>query len=184
MYASGLTPGEPKLINGRSVKEDGFTGALKERDELLNFFDSLEKPVLLLTGDLHNAYILQISDNVWECMIGPLNSGNHNLASAGNPPMGGWFDSEGWPVKIKWVSSFPNKLSFLHLRNNYYGVISINNIIKSAKGEKAGYHFIAYDEPQVIVQVYDAYTGKLVYAEGISTLDSKSEKNIIKPSVK
>ena len=184
MYASGLVSGEPKLVNGRSVKEDGFTGALHERDELLRFFDEVEKPVVILTGDLHNAYVLQISDNVWECLIAPLNSGNHNLASAGNPPMGGWFDSEGWPVKIKWVSSFPNQLSFLQLRNNYYGVISVNNIIKSAKGEEAGYHFIAYDEPQIVVQVYDAYTGKLVYAEGISTLDAKSERTIVKPSVK
>ena len=117
-------------------------------------------------------------------MIGPLNSGNHNLASAGNPPMGGWFDSEGWPVKIKWASSFPNKLSFLQLRNNYYGIISVNNIIKSARSNQPGYHFIAYDEPQVILQVYDAYNGKLVYAEGISTVDAKKEKVVIKPSVK
>ena len=184
MYASGLVAGEPTLVNGRSVKEDGFTGALHERDALLRFFDDVEKPVVILTGDLHNAYVLQVSDNVWECLIAPLNSGNHNLASAGNPPMGGWFDSEGWPVKIKWVSSFPNQLSFLQLRNNYYGVISVNNIIKSAQGEEAGYHFIAYDEPQIVVQLYDAYTGKLVYAEGISTLDAKFEKSIVKPSVK
>lgn len=184
MYAAGLSKGEPKLVNGRSVKEDGFTGAVKERDELLDFFDELEKPVIILTGDLHNAYMVQIHDNVWECMLGPINSGNHNLASAGNPPMGGWFNSEGTDVKIKWLASFPNTLAYTRLRNNYYGIITVNNILKTAREEGAGKHFVAYEEPQLVVQVYDAYTGKLVYAEGISTVDAKKKGKAKMPSVR
>jgi hypothetical protein len=184
MYVGGMTEGEPELVNGRSVKEDGFTGAVRERDELLDAFDSLDKPVIILTGDLHNAYMVQIHDNVWECMMGPLNSGNHNLASAGNPPMGGWFNSEGTDVKIKWLASFPNTLPYTRLRNNYYGIISVNNIMPTARPEGAGYHYVAYEEPQLVVQVYDAYTGRLVYAEGISTLDARKKGTVKMPSVR
>jgi alkaline phosphatase D len=175
---------EPKTVKGRSVKEDGFTGAVKERDELLKFFDDLEKPVIIFTGDLHNAFAIQISDNVWEFMIGPINSGNHPIATAGNPPYGGWFDSEGWPVKIKWVSGFPNELNYKEMRNKYYGVIQVNNVIKTAIPKKEGIQWVAYDEPQVIVRCHDAYNGNIIYAEGISTLDAKKDRKIIKPSVK
>jgi hypothetical protein len=184
MYAAGLWEGEPELVNGRSVKEDGFTGAVRERDELLDVFDQLDKPVVILTGDLHNAYIVQIHDNVWECMLGPLNSGNHNLASAGNPPLGGWFNSEGTDVKIKWLASFPNTLPFTRLRNHYYGIISVNNVLETGREEGPGYHYVAYEEPQILVQVYEAYSGKLLYAEGISTLDARQKGDVVQPSVR
>lgn len=175
---------DPKTVDGRSVKEDGFTGAVKERDDLLNFFDELEKPVIIFTGDLHNAFAIQISDNVWEFMIGPINSGNHPVATAGNPPYGGWFDSEGWPVKIKWIAGFPNELNYKEMRNKYYGVVQINNVIKTAKPGEPGIQWVAYDEPQVVVKCYDAYNGNIIYSEGISTVDAKKVKNVVKPSVK
>ena len=41
-----------------------------------------------------------------------------------------------------------------------------------------GLQYISYDEPQVIVQFYDGYTGKLAYAEGISTADAKDDQTI------
>jgi hypothetical protein len=50
--------------------------------------------------------------------------------------------------------------------------------MKAAKPEGVGYQYVSYDEPQVIVQFYDGYTGKLVYAEGISTLDAKSDRTV------
>ena len=43
----------------------------------------------------------------------------------------------------------------------------------SAKPEGAGRQYVTYDEPQVVVQFYDGYTGKLAYAESVSTLDAK-----------
>ena len=140
---------------------------------LLDFLDGLDKQVVVLTGDLHNAFAVQISDNVWEFMIGPLASANHPIATAGNPPYGGWFDSEGRKVKIKWVAGFPNEVSYQRLRNNYYGLIQVNNVMKSARQNEPGLHWVAYDEPQIVVQVYDAYTGELVYAEGISAVDAR-----------
>lgn len=161
------------LVAGRSTKEDGFTAAVLERDKLLDFFDGLDKQVIILTGDLHSAFAVQISDNVWEFMLGPINSSNHPIGTAGNPPYGGWFDSEGRKVKIKWVAGFPNEVHFTRLRSKYYGVIQVNNVLKSARQNEAGLHWVAYDEPQVVVQIYDGYTGELIYAEGISTINAK-----------
>ena len=140
----------------------------------MDFFDQLDKPVIILTGDLHNAFAVQISDNVWEFMLGPINSANHPISTAGNPPYGGWFDSEGRKVKIKWVAGFPNEVSFTRLRNKYYGLIQVNNALKSARQNEPGLHWVAYDEPQVVVRIHDGYTGQLVYAEGISTIDARS----------
>lgn len=174
----------PRIVAGRSEKEDGFTGAVHERDRLLDFLDGLEKPVLIFTGDLHNAFVVQISDNVWEFMIGPLNSANHNIASAGNPPFGGWFDSEGTEVKIKWVSGFPNSVNYERLKRIFYGVVRVNNVMPSGRQDGPGYHWTAYDEPQVVVQAHDGYTGELIYAEGISTCDAKKERKVKKPSVR
>lgn len=181
MYASGLSEGEPEIVNGRSVKEDGFTGAVKEREELLELFDKQEKPVLLFTGDLHSAYSIQISDNVWEFMTGPLSASNHSLATAGNPPAGGWFDSEGRTVKVKWVSAMPNEVPFPQNKNNYYGIVSINNLMKSPRANEPGFQWLAFDEPTVTVQFRDAYTGQLIYSESISTLDAKEDKEVVKP---
>ena len=61
-------------------------------------------------------------------------------------------------------------------RNTYYGVVQINNVVKAARPAGRGYQFIPFDEPQAVVQFYDGYTGKLVYAEGISTADAKPEQ--------
>ncbi len=163
--------GMKKLVAGRSVKEDGFTGAVHERDELLKCFDGLNKQVILLTGDLHNAFAVQISDNVWEFLIGPINSANHPIATAANPPYGGWFDSEGWKVKIKWVSGFPNEVSYFRLRHKYFCVVQVNNVMKSGMQNSEGLHWVEYDKPQVVVRVHDGYAGDLVYAEGISMAD-------------
>ncbi len=157
---------------GPSKKEDGFPGAVVERDRLLDFLDEQTRPVILLTGDLHNAFAVQISDNVWEFMTGPLNSFNHPIATAGNPPYGGWFDSEGERVKVKWVAGFPNELSYKRLRSKYFGVIRVNNVMKSGRPDQPGLFHVAYDAPQLVVQIYDAFDGELVYAEGISTIDS------------
>jgi len=50
-------------------------------------------------------------------------------------------------------------------------VVSVNNVMKTARPEGSGYQFVAYDQPQVIVSFYDGYTGKLVYAEAVSSID-------------
>jgi len=174
IYHTGYHGGERPKPGERSRKEDGFTGAVVERDKLLDFFDRLDKQVIILTGDLHNAFAVQISDNIWEFLLGPINSANHPIGTAGNPPYGGWFDSEGRKVKIKWVAGFPNEVNYTRLRSKYYGVIQVNNVLKSGRQDGPGLHWVAYDQPQVVVQVYDGYTGELVYAEGISMVDARN----------
>lgn len=163
---------------GTGSKGDGFCGYVHEREQLIPVLDQIEKPVLIFTGDVHNSLAVQISDNVWEFMCGPMNSAGHPIGTAGLPPFGGWFDSEGRKVKIKWVAGFPDNVHYSRQRNTFYAVVQINNIMKAAKPQGVGYQFVNYDEPQAIVQFYDGYTGKLVYAEGISTADAKRDRTV------
>jgi len=158
---------------GRSLdpKGDTFVMFLREREMLLDLFDSLDKPVLIFSGDVHNSFSIQITDNVWEFLCGPLNSAAHPIGTAGKPPFGGWYDSAGRKVKIKWVAGFPDNVHYTRLHGVYYAIVQVNNIFKSALPDEVGYQWIAYDSPQVVVHFYDGYTGKPVYAEGISLVD-------------
>jgi len=126
----------------------------------LNVFDQLEKPVIILTGDLHNALAVQITNSVWESMIGPMNSGNHPHTESGNAPYGGWYDS-GRRVKVKWAAGFPDEVIYWRMRGNFYGIVQVNNLFKSSGPENGEVLWIAYEEPQVVVRVHDAYTGRL-----------------------
>lgn len=173
IYHSGY---HVKPERGTGSKGDGFCGYVHERELVLNELDKIEKPILIFTGDVHNSFAVQMTDNVWEFMVGPLNSAGHPIGTAGLPPFGGWFDSEGRKVKVKWVAGFPDNVHYSRQRNTYYAVVKFNNIMQAAKPQGIGYQYVAYDEPQVVVQFFDGYTGKLVYAEGISTADSKSDQ--------
>ncbi|MGB7343946.1 MAG: alkaline phosphatase D family protein [Pirellulaceae bacterium] len=154
-------------------KGDGYCGYLHERNELTQILDKIEKPVLLFTGDVHHPVAAQITDNVWEFLISPVNSANHPIGTAGLPPLGGWFDSEGTKIKIKWLGGYPDNVHYLRQRHTVYGVVKLNNIIKAGRKEGPGYQFIAYEEPQVIVSFHDGYSGELMYSESISTIDAK-----------
>lgn len=153
-------------------KGDGFPSFLHERKELLAVLDKLDKPVLIFTGDVHASASVKITDNVWEMMCGPLGSTGHPIATLGNPPRGGKWKSMGREVEIRWVTGFPNNLPYQRIRNSYYGVVQVNNVLKTAKPKGSGYQWVAYDQPQVVVQWYDGYTGKLAYAETVTTLDA------------
>ena len=154
-------------------KGDGYCGYVHEREELTQVLDQIEKPVLLLTGDVHHPVAAQITDNVWEFLVSPVNSANHPIGTAGLPPLGGWFDSEGRTIKIKWLGGYPDNVHYLRQRHTVYSVISVNNILKAGRPSGQGYQFVAYDEPQVVVSFHDGYTGEMLYSEGISTLDAK-----------
>ena len=153
-------------------KGDGFPSFLHQRERLLKKLDAIRKPVLIFTGDVHASASVKITDNIYEMMCGPLGSTGHPLATLGNPPRGGKWKSMGREVQVRWVSGFPNNLPYQKIRNTYYGVVQVNNILKVAS-PTGGYQFVAYDEPQVIVRWHDGYTGKLVYAESITVGDSK-----------
>lgn len=154
-------------------KGDGFPSFVHQREMLLDFLDDIPKPVLIFTGDVHASASVKITDNVWEMMCGPLGSTGHPLATLGNPPRGGTWESQGRKVQFRWVSGFPNNLPYQRIRNTYYGMVQVNNLLKVAAPDGAGYQWVAYDEPQVVVRWHDGYTGRLVYAESISTMDAK-----------
>lgn len=162
-------------VRGESTesKGDGYCGYLEERKRLTKILDAIPKPVLLFTGDVHQPVAAQITDNVWEFLVSPVNSANHPIGTAGLPPLGGWFDSEGRTIKIKWLGGYPDNVHYLRQRHTVYAVVSVNNIVKAGRKQGAGYQFLAYDEPQVVVSFYDGYSGELLYSEGISTLEAK-----------
>ncbi|NNE00369.1 MAG: hypothetical protein HKN47_23875 [Pirellulaceae bacterium] len=162
-------------MQGKSTvsKGDGYCGYVHEREELTKILDQIQKPVLLFTGDVHHPVAAQITDNVWEFLISPVNSANHPIGTAGLPPLGGWFDSEGRTIKIKWLGGYPDNVHYLRQRHTVYGVVNVNNIVKAGRKAGPGYQFLAYDEPQVVVSFHDGYSGELLYSEGISTLDAK-----------
>jgi len=155
-------------------KGDGFPSFLRQRERLIAELDKLDKPVLIFTGDVHASASIRITNNVWELMCGPLGSTGHPLATMGNPPKGGRWNSMGRPVSIRWVAGFPNNLPYQKIRNTYYGVVQVNNILKTAAPD-GGYQYSAYDQPQVIIRWHDGYTGRLVYAESITTADAVAE---------
>jgi alkaline phosphatase D len=156
-------------------KGDGFPSFLDQRERLIGIFDGIKKPILIFTGDVHASASVKITDNVWEMMCGPLGSTGHPLATLGNPPKGGKWNSMGREVGIRWVSGFPNNLPYQKIRNTYYGMVQVNNVLKVAS-PNGGYQFTAYDEPQVVVRWHDGYTGRLVYAESITVGDAKNRK--------
>ncbi len=155
---------------GGVPKGDGFSSFVHEREELIERFDRLDKPVLILTGDVHASASVQITDNVWEMMCGPMGSTNHPIGTCGGGtmPFGGRWESMGRPVHVKWIGTFPDNVNYSRLRQPYYAVVQVNNVSRSPKPAGAGYQWIAYDSPQVVVRWHDGYTGRLVYAEGIS----------------
>lgn len=153
-------------------KGDGFPSFTHERQLLVDFLDAIPKPVVIFTGDVHAAASVKLTDNVWEMMCGPLGSTGHPLATLGNPPRGGRWQSQGLPVEIRWVTGFPNNLPYQRIRNTCYGIVQVNNVLTVGDPEVAGYQHVAYDVPQVVVRWHDGYTGRLLYAESITLQDA------------
>jgi len=158
----------------RDDKGDGFPSFVHERELLLNFLSGIGKPVLIFTGDVHHSASVRITGNVWEMLCGPLSSTGHPLATMGNPPLGGTWDSQGRKVQVRWLTASPNNMPYQRIRSAHYAIVQVNNVAKAGRPDGAGYQWVAYAEPQVIVRWHDAYTGKLAYAETISTMDTKS----------
>jgi len=165
-------------VRGESTqtKGDGFAAYVHEREQLIEALDEVQKPAIILSGDVHQPFVAQITDNVWEFLCSPINSANHPIGTAGLPPLGGWFDSQGRKVKIKWCGGYPDNVHYLRQRHTNYTVVQVNNISRAGRQEGPGYQYLAYDEPQVTIRFHDGYTGDLLYAESISTVDARPEE--------
>ena len=157
-------------VGGGAVRTDNkdaaWTVFFDAREQLIDFWDTLEKPVLLLTGDLHNSFAIRITDNVWEFASGPHNSSNHWASDEGNRPANGPFKYGPREVDIRWSSFFRSDIPRNQLLYPHYCVVQVNNVFNNPK-QFGGERWVAFPRPQVILQYYDGRTGELRYAESV-----------------
>ncbi|MFW6164178.1 MAG: hypothetical protein ACODAJ_15530 [Planctomycetota bacterium] len=70
------------------------------------------------------------------------------------------------------MAGYPDDVHYSRLNSTVYAVVQVNNCLRSALPKGPGIRWVAYDAPQVVVRFHDGYTGRLLYAEGISTADT------------
>ena len=146
-------------------KDDAWTVFLKEREELIEFWDGLDKGVFVLTGDLHNSFAIKITDNVWEFASGPHNSINHApMKDEGGRPSNGEFKYGPRACDIRWSSYAMEDIPRINRTFPHYCVVQVNNVFNNPV-ERDGKRWFAFPHPQVIFQFHDAFTGELRYSE-------------------
>ncbi|MAF23514.1 MAG: alkaline phosphatase [Roseibacillus sp.] len=148
-------------------KDDAWTVFLKEREELIEFWDGLDKAVFVLTGDLHNSFAIKITDNVYEFASGPHNSINHApMKDEGGRPANGRFKYGPRACDIRWSSYAMEDIPRANRTFPHYCVVQVNNVFNNPV-ERDGERWFAFPHPQVIFQFHDALTGELRYSETI-----------------
>jgi alkaline phosphatase D len=149
-------------------KDEAWTSLQAEREELIQAFDALKKPVFILTADLHNSYSIKITDTVWEFASGPINSVNHVPANdEGGRPATGLWKSGNRTCDIRWSSYILPDIERSQRLYPYYCTVQINNVYNMP--QKLGdTRWVAYPHPQAVFQFYEGRTGKFVYAEAIT----------------
>ncbi len=148
-----------------SNKDDAWTAFLWEREDMIEFWNDLGKPVFVLTGDLHNSFAIKVADRVWEFASGPHNSTNHPLRSEGDRPKSGMYDSFGREAEIRWSSFILNDTPNEWRKRPVYCVVQVNNVFNNPL--ENGDRWIPYEVPQAVFQYYDGLTGDLLYAESV-----------------
>ena len=148
-------------------KEEAWTAFLDEREKLITFWDTLKKPVYVMTGDLHNSFAIKITDTVWEFCSGPHNSVNHvpSLDEADRPATG-LFRSGDRTCDIRWSTYVLPDLPRLQRLYPHYLVVQVNNVFNMPQ-QLGGERPVAFPHPQVLFQYHDGRSGKLVYAESV-----------------
>ena len=157
------SPGSTDPIKG---KDDAWTAFVAEREELIEFWDKLNKPVIVMTGDLHNSWAVKVTDTVWEFASGPHNSQNHPLVSEGSRPINGKFDSRGRECDIRWSSFIRNDVPARLRHFPIYATAQINNVYPNPDSQGKT-RWVAYPRPHVVIQYFDGFTGDLLYAEAV-----------------
>ena len=149
-------------------KEEAWTGFFDEREQLIEFWKGLNKPVFVMTGDLHNSFAVKITDKIWEFCCGPHNSVNHVPAlDESNRPATGPFKFGPRACDIRWSSYILPDLPRLERLYPHFCIVQVNNVFNMP--QKIGdTRWVAYPHPQIIFQYYDGRTGELAYAESIS----------------
>ncbi|WP_211341748.1 alkaline phosphatase D family protein [Ulvibacterium marinum] len=149
-------------------KDESWTVFLDEREKLISFWEELDRPVFVLTGDLHNSFAIKITDQIYEFCSGPHNSLNHQLLDEGNRPKSGPFKFDKREMDILWSSFLLNDIPRSERKYPHYCVVQINNVFNSPK-KVGSQRWVAYEYPQVIFQYFDGRNGELRYSETIST---------------
>ncbi len=150
-------------------KEEAWVAFLDERESLVNFWDQLGRPVMVMTGDLHNSFAIKITDRVWEFCCGPHNSVNHvPKLDEGDRPATGWYASGPRQCDIRWSSYILPDIPRLDRCYPYYCLVQVNNVFNMPP-KLGGQRLVAYPHPQVILQYFDGRTGELAYSETLST---------------
>ncbi len=148
-------------------KDDAWTVFLDEREELIEFWDKLEQPVFVLTGDLHNSFAIKITDNVYEFASGPHNSINHMpMVDEGGRPINGKFKYGPRECDIRWSSYAMEDIPRANRTFPHFCVVRVNNVFNNPI-ERDGERWYAFPHPQVVFQFYDAITGEFRYSETI-----------------
>jgi len=155
-----------------SNKDESWTVFLDEREKLISFWETLDKPVLVLTGDLHNSFAVKITDHIWEFCSGPHNSVNHRISDEGNRPKSGLFKFDEREVDIRWSSFVLDDIPRSQRMYPHYCVVQVNNVFNNPK-RLGGERWVAYEHPQVIFQYFDGRTGEFRYSETLSTKRKK-----------
>jgi phosphodiesterase/alkaline phosphatase D-like protein len=159
----------PHLSEGSTgIDDQSWTGYMRERGELFNAFESSGKTVILLTGDLHNAFSIQISKHIWEFSVGPIGSLNRATGQLDGTgvPSNGPYSSAGLDTKIRWSTHYVADTPRKNRRTPTYAIVQMNNVFNSpdTKGDS---RWVAFEQPQVVVQFYNASTGRLLFAESV-----------------
>ena len=149
-------------------KDEAWTVFLDEREKLINFWKDLEKPVFVLTGDLHNSFAIKITDYIWEFCSGPHNSVNHRLSDEGDRPKSGLYQFDKRQMDIRWSSFILDDIPRAERLYPFYCVVQINNVFNNPL-QLGDERWVAYEHPQVIFKYFDGRTGDLRYAETVST---------------
>jgi len=150
-------------------KEEAWTGFLDAREKLIDVCEQSGKKVMILTGDLHNSFVIKITDNVWEFGSGPHNSNNHWYTDEGDRPATGRFKFG--PTErvadIRWSTWYKDDIPRDELQHPIYTVVQVNNVFNNPLKHDGPPRWIAFERPQVIIQYFNGRTGDLLYSESV-----------------
>ena len=161
-------------------KDEAWTVFLDEREMLIDVWDELPQPVVVLTGDLHNSFAIEITDNVYEMACGPLNSNNHTAADEAFRPPNGTFQYGPRPMEILWSTWFPPDVLRANLKHITYTTIQLNNVFDAPltydqNDKPDSVRRIAFPRPQAVISFYDGRTGALRFAHSILAAERPRE---------
>lgn len=150
-------------------KEEAWTAFYDEREQLISSWEKMNKPVFVMTGDLHNSFAIKITDKIWEFCTGPHNSVNHvPVNDEGDRPANGIYQSGPRSCDIRWSTYILPDLPRLERCYPHFCVVQVNNVFNMPK-KLGDTRWVAYPHPQVVFQYYDGTTGQLQYAESIQS---------------